>query len=326
MRISLLLEREPFGTILEETLSRFLASWTGCAHAVSWYEGRPDLKAMQQHVRKLAERVIPCTVGVQVGPAQGSGVIVSKDGFVLTAGHVVGQPGRDVSFILHDGRIVKGKTLGMNQGIDSGMMKITDEGEWPFVELGKSADLKQGQWCMATGHPGGYQRDRKPVVRLGRVLVLQQNVLFTDCALIGGDSGGPLFDMAGRVIGINSRIGQALTANMHVPVDAYHKSWDRLTRSEAWGYPLGQGPFIGIEAEPDAENAKIAKVFDDSPAKKAGLAPGDVITKFDGKAVANIIELGRMVRGKSPGQKVKIELQRGEEALELTIEIGNRGG
>ena len=76
------------------------------------------------------------SAAVRIGSSQGSGVLVSKDGYVLTAGHVVGKPGQEVSFIFEDGKTVKGKTLGLYKGADAGMMKITDKGEWPFVELG----------------------------------------------------------------------------------------------------------------------------------------------------------------------------------------------
>src|SRR5262249_46582566 len=184
-------------------------------------ENIEELKAIQLQVRKVLEKAIPCTVGIRIGAAQGSGVIVSKDGYVLTAGHVSGTPGKDCTLVLPDGKTVKGKTLGVNRGIDSGMIKIVEEREWPFVEIGKSADLKAGQWCIATGHPGGYKNGRSPVVRVGRILTPGKSAITSDCTLVGGDSGGPLFDMSGRVIGIHSRIGGSITSNVHVPVDTY---------------------------------------------------------------------------------------------------------
>jgi len=284
-----------------------------------------DLKAMQEHVRKLSIKVTPCTVGVQIGQAQGSGVIISKDGYVLTAAHVSGRPNVDVTFILADGRKVKGKTLGLNHGIDSGLMKITTPGEWPFLEMGNSANLKQGQWCLATGHPGGYVQGRPPVVRLGRVLDNTGRAVVTDCVLVGGDSGGPLFDMDGKVIAINSRIGQQLTANLHVPIDTFRDTWDRLEQGEDWGKLLGDGPFLGVQGDPKAKIAKITEVFPNTPAAKAGIKPGDVITKFDGKDIPNFIALSSLVRGKKPGDKVKVEVLRGEETVALEVTLGKRG-
>src|SRR5262249_60443961 len=95
----------------------------------------------------------PAVVNVKIGMGQGSGVIVSADGYILTAGHVSGPPNRTVEISLADGRKVKGKTLGVNRSIDSGMIKIISEGKWPHVELGDSGALKKGQWCLAVGHP-----------------------------------------------------------------------------------------------------------------------------------------------------------------------------
>ncbi|MCI0456014.1 MAG: S1C family serine protease, partial [Gemmataceae bacterium] len=133
-------------------------------------ENVEDLKAIQAQVQEVVQKVLPCTVGIRIGPASGSGVIVRPDGYVLTAGHVSGQADREVTLILLDGRRVKGRTLGANRGIDSGLIKITEDGTWPFAEMGQATDLKKGQWCVATGHPNGYKIGRTPPVRLGRVL------------------------------------------------------------------------------------------------------------------------------------------------------------
>ena len=287
--------------------------------------GIDDLRAMQDRIQALSKRVIPATVGIRVGAAQGSGVIISADGYVLTAGHVVGQPNRDVTFILHNGRSVKGQTLGMNGSIDSGLMKITDEGEYPFVEMGKSEPLRQGQWCLTAGHPGGYQRGRLPVVRVGRILASSEEVVVTDTPLIGGDSGGPLFDMDGRVIAIHSRIGGPLIANMHVPVDTYHDTWDRLAAAEAWGIPQPRGPYIGVVWDQTSEEARIAEVQPDSPAAKAGIKPGDVIVKFGDEEVKDFQSLGNLVRSRKPGDKVELNVRRGEKTLTLSVTIGRQG-
>ena len=157
---------------------------------------------------------LPATVGLNVQDGQGSGVIVSKDGYVLTAGHVSGAPGTRVTVVLSNGTMVRAQALGANNGIDSGMVKITTPGEYPFVPLGSTMNLVAGQWVVALGHPGGYQVSRPPVLRLGRILTVRggpRGAVGTDCPLINGDSGGPLFDLDGRLIGINSRIGPMTT-------------------------------------------------------------------------------------------------------------------
>lgn len=204
-----------------------------------------ELRALEKQVAKVLDKVVPCTVGVRVGNGQGSGVMVSADGYVLTAGHVSGEPGKDAVVILPSGKQLKAKTMGRNSGIDSGLIKISDAGPYPFVDMGKSADLTRGQWVVAVGHPGGFRPNRTPVVRLGRVLFVNPVVVRTDCALVGGDSGGPLFDLDGRVVGIHSRIGSgSITENLHVPVDTYRESWDRLVAAESWGGRLGQAPLV----------------------------------------------------------------------------------
>ena len=283
-----------------------------------------ELKALETHLQTLAKKVIPCTVGVRVGAAQGSGVIISEDGYVLTAAHVVGRPNIDVTFVLPDGRTVKGKTLGMNRGIDAGLMKISGDEKWPHLEMGKSEPLKEGQWCIATGHPGGYEKGREPVLRFGRVLKNHDTVVMTDCTLVGGDSGGPLFDLEGNVIGINSRIAGPLNANMHVPVDTFRDTWDRLVAAEAWGSMPGQSPFLGVQGEPEAKDARIAKVYPNTPAEKAGLQVGDVILKFDGDEITDFASLSELVGDKAPGDKVKLEVKRGDETIKIDVVIGRR--
>jgi serine protease Do len=300
----------------KESLNRLLAGGTPM--------GVADLKAMQEHVRSLTGQLMKCTVGVQVGNAQGSGVIISKDGYVLTAAHVAGRANRTVKFFFSDGTMKLGQTLGLNRSLDAGLMKIADATDLPYAEMGASNRLNEGQWCLAMGHPGGYQSDRKPVLRLGRVLFNNDDVITTDCTLVGGDSGGPLFDMQGKVIGINSRIANELTANMHVPVNTFQESWDRLKKAEEWGHYPGQRPSLGVVGEEGAAEARLAKVNPDSPAEKAGLKPGDVILKFDGVAVANFDALVEEVQKHQPDARVQIEYRRGEETKTAQLRIGRK--
>jgi serine protease Do len=198
-----------------------------------------DLRNLEKQVQDVVTRVAPTTVGLRMGASQqGSGVLI-KDGYVLTAGHVSGMPGGAAAIILPDGRTLNGKALGRNTGIDSGLIRITDKGNWPVAETGKSADLKIGQWVIAIGHPGGIRSNRTPVVRLGRILLANAFVIRTDCPIVSGDSGGPLFDLDGKLVGIHSRIGGSISENLHVPVDCYINSWARLTQGESWGGILG---------------------------------------------------------------------------------------
>ena len=90
--------------------------------------------------------------------------------------------------------------------------------------MGRSKDLGRGQWCICIGHPGGYQPGRSAPVRVGRILDNRPSGIRTDCVLVGGDSGGPLFDTKGMIIGINSRIGSTIRANLHAPIDAFTRA------------------------------------------------------------------------------------------------------
>ncbi len=285
-----------------------------------------DLKAIQEHTKKVLEKVIPSTVGVQIGGASGSGVIISKDGFVLTAGHVSGKPGQKCTLILHDGKRLEGKSLGRYSSIDSGMFQITTPGEYEFCEMGKSADLKPGQWCIAVGHPNGYIRGRSPVVRLGRILNKSSTFINTDCALVGGDSGGPLFDMEGKVIGIHSRIGPTIASNMHVPVDTYRETWDRLVKGEE----IGPGSsaiavYLGVQRDDAAKDCKLSRVTEGSPAEKGGLKAGDVILKFDGKEIKSYDDMLGVLSKKKPDDEVEVVVKRGDDMVNLKVKLGKRG-
>ncbi|WP_020473529.1 S1C family serine protease [Zavarzinella formosa] len=280
-----------------------------------------ELKSFQTQTKAVIEKVIPCTVCLRVGSASGSGVIVSKDGLVLTAGHVSGAPGQTISIVLHDGRIVKGKTLGVNRAIDSGMAQITDPGPWPYVEMGDFKDLKTNQWSIAIGHPGGFKQGRTPVVRVGKLSIVNDRVLQTDNALVGGDSGGPLFDMKGRVIGIHSRIGNFIVNNMHVPIGTFRDTWDQLVKGDTIGE---SDVYLGVSADPDAKDCKLASVTPNAPAAKAGLLGGDVILKFSGKDVKTYEEMKKFLYLEKPGNEVTLLVKRGDENKEIKVKLGKR--
>jgi serine protease Do len=288
-----------------------------------------ELKLIEAQVGRVVDKVMEATVGVRIGSSSGSGVIISEDGYVLTAGHVSGKPGLDVVFILHDGREVKGKTLGANHGIDSGLMKITTQEKWPFVPMAPSESTYSGQWVVAMGHPGGYMPGRAPVVRLGRVLFANKNVICTDCTLVGGDSGGPLFDFYGRVIAIHSRIGWQTTTNFHVPIATYRETWDRLLASEMWGGTFddetaGLKPLLGVAGDAKQNPCRVRQVFPGSPAERAGVTTGDVIQKFGEEKVTNFTELAKFLSQQKPGNKVALEVDRAGKTVSLSIVLGGR--
>ncbi len=257
---------------------------------------------------------------------QGSGVIVSKDGYVLTAGHVIREPGIKLTVLLSDGRKAKAVALGLNGDCDAGLIKITDAGDWPFVEMGKSQTLLPGQLCVAMGHPGGFQRDRPPVPRLGRIIAMDANTLVTSCTTIGGDSGGPVFDLAGRVIGINSRIGQSLVRNMHVAIDRYTADWKRLTAGESWGTAITSpaGLELGLSLAEDRQGVRVQQVMGNSAASRAGIKYQDLIVKLEDQPIYGRNHFAELLEEYHEGDVLHMEVLRGREVLKIDLKMPKR--
>jgi S1-C subfamily serine protease len=185
--------------------------------------------AIQRQIDSIESRIVKSTVALEVGDVSGSGVIISPDGYVLTAAHVIaGRSGRSCRVILSDGRRFQATVLGSNKEDDFGVIKIEAGKDLTTSPLGDSAALRPGEWVLATGHPLGLHAGRPPVLRIGRVLVgprrrsgQEPKRILTDAPLISGDSGGPLFDLSGRVVGINSMIteGNRWLASIHIPAN-----------------------------------------------------------------------------------------------------------
>ncbi len=290
-----------------------------------------ELRALELQQSQVAKAIEMVTVNVQQGAAQGSGVIITGDGYVLTAAHVAGGADRDAYILLNDGTRVQARTLGMNRSMDAGLLKIVEKRDtpWPHATLGKSSELKVGQWCIASGHPGGWRPERGAVIRVGRILSISKNkkdkeanTLFTDCALIGGDSGGPLFTLEGKLIGIHSRIGTDVIDNMHVPIDVFASSWDRMADKEVWGVLPGFQPAIGVSGLPSEEAPIIAGVAPSGPASRAGILAGDRILSVDGQAIETFADLQTAVQASMPGDILILKIQRGDQIIKLPVTVG----
>jgi serine protease Do len=311
-------------------------------------EDLDELKALQARVKGVVDKCTPSTVGILIGFGAGSGVIVSEDGLVLTAAHVLtGEPnpltgefpkfkvGEECLVVLPDVKKVKAKTLGVNSDVDSGMIQITEkgpnDGKWPFLPVTKSGDMKKGQWVVSLGHPGGPKTNRAPVARLGRVVNNNKDIVRSNCTLVGGDSGGPLFDLDGNVVGIHSRIGLTLEHNIHIPTEQFKKQWDEMAAGKLFGRIAKAGtkssdpPVVGVVFPEDEEDdAYLVEVEETGPAGKAGLRPGDTITKFNGESVKTVKKFRDLVKDKKPGEIVKFTVRRGTETLTLSVTLGKR--
>jgi len=304
-----------------------------------------DLKAIQARAEVVARYALPAIVNIELPDGQGSGVIVSPDGYILTAGHVSGTPHTRMRFRFANGTTVSGEALGANDQVDSGLCKIDTPGTYAYMPMGSTAKMTVGQWVIAMGHPGGWQDGRDPVVRLGKVLDIHRPTnknpewyVQTDCPLIMGDSGGPVFDLDGKVIAINSRIGRQSTSNVHVPIDTFEDTWDRLAKGEQWGQSGilarlgGNGPGLDVPPGPakpkatlslqghdDASGVFITGVKPDKTSEKAGIQPQDIITKFNGQVIKSLDDLAALLAKHTPGETVTLDLLRNAKPLQVKV-------
>jgi len=201
-------------------------------------EAADDLATVQKQILQSSAKTLPSVVGLRVNrTAVASGVVVSADGLVLTAGHVTTAAGLDVEFLFPDGKQARGKTLGVCKWADAAMARITDPGPWPFSPMEEKGEFAVDDWVFAFGHPLGLIVNRPPPLRIGRIIQLQPDTIHSDCCIVVGDSGGPLFNLAGKVVGINSRISgmdSRPDLTFHVSINSFWDHYDRLLSGEVW--------------------------------------------------------------------------------------------
>lgn len=199
-----------------------------------------DLQRIEHQLRQVLPRVLPALVCIEVNNGSGSGILVSEKGLIFSAAHVVDKQGTVLKIIMPDGTRLPGKTTAQNTESDAGIAEITTQLNKNLSRVERAERLPRvGDWVFALGHGGGLDRKRGPMVRLGRVVSLKNGVIQTDCKLIRGDSGGPLFNLNGELIGIHSRVGSGLEDNLHVPM----KDFDALMEPPLHGkIPLPPSP------------------------------------------------------------------------------------
>lgn len=302
-------------------------------------------------IQAVAEKVLPSVVSLQVGvngrqTGSGSGVILSEAGLILTNAHVVAGANQ-ISIVTNENRIIEADPIGIDEVSDIAVVKARVKSGLRPIEMGSSANLAVGQPVVAIGAPLGLSG----TVTSGIISALNRpvhvsdrrgggdtvmNAIQTDAAINPGNSGGALVDMAGRLIGINSAIislggtenpfgAETTSGNIGlgfaIPVDQA-----RRTANEIASGKKVQHSVIGVRVVPSANplGSEIVEVVPRSTAAKAGLKPGDVIVKVDGRALDPVDGLVAYVRSKAPGEVIKVTVEKkgGGNARTIDVTVG----
>ncbi len=300
-------------------------SFLGNARAVD-NDTIKTLKLIGEKVVRVVDQNRDACVALVDGFGSGSGVIVSENGLVLTAGHVIENTNlRTFEIVLSSGRRVKAKPLGYNLNKDLGMAQLLEPGPWPHAKINTEETTKRGDWVVSIGHSGGWELGRDAPVRTGRFLKMENSQLVTDAVLIGGDSGGPLFNLEGNVIGIHSSIGDSVSENRHIPIELFIADWERLEKGQEWGRLANLGsneqprPLIGVTVDLTANECVVTSVYRNSPAAAAGIRTGDIITQFGKSPIRSGQELINVIRQQTAGLSYPISIRRGDRTFKLEI-------
>jgi serine protease Do len=262
----------------------------------------------------------------------GSGFIISNDGLILTNNHVVGGAD-EIKVKLGDGREFKAVIKGTDQKLDLAVLKIDVKGALPVAELGDSDSIQVGEWVLAIGNPFGLNQTVTAgiISATGRVIGSgpYDDFIQTDASINPGNSGGPLFDAQGKVIGINTAIvaggqgiGFAIPINMAKDVLPQLEKSGKVTRGWLGVAVQQMTPELAKSFGVSSENgALVSEVIKDSPAYKAGIKIGDIITEFDGKTIHEMNSISRYVAATPVGKKVKVKVLRNGKPVEMTVKI-----
>ncbi len=301
----------------------------------------PDLEGLPPIFREFFERSIPQAPRSPGGGRQreaqslGSGFIISEDGYVLTNNHVIADAD-EIIVRLPDRSELEAKLIGSDPRSDVALLKIEGKG-LPTVKLGKSEDLKVGEWVLAIGSPFGFDHSVTAgiISATGRSLPNESYVPFiqTDVAINPGNSGGPLFNLAGEVVGINSQIftrsGGFMGLSFAIPMSVAMDVADQLKASgkvsRGWlGVVIQEvnkdlAESFGLERP---AGALVAQVLEGGPAAKGGLMVGDVILNLDGKPIIMSADLPHLVGVLKPGSTAELDVVREGSRKKLRVTIG----
>jgi serine protease Do len=315
------------------SLPDFSALVALCGHAVV------NVDVIGERARPTAdERALRDFFGVPGGPrierGAGSGFIVSPDGYILTNAHVV-EKADTVTVRLTDRREFAARVIGTDARTDVAVLKI-DATELPVVQIGNHRDLKAGEWVLAIGSPFGLDNTATAGIVSGtaRSLGGEVNVPFiqTDVAVNPGNSGGPLFNLRGEVVGINSMIfsqsGGYMGISFAIPIDVAMQVRDQLVSTGrvvrgrigvvAQDVDAGLAKSFGLERP---RGALVSQVEEGGPADDAGLEPGDIILKVGGRSVERSADLSSVISSTRPGTETSLDVWRARQARQITVRV-----
>lgn len=265
--------------------------------------------------------------GPQSADGRGSGFIVEADGLVVTNHHVI-DGARQVTVKLPDGRNFDAQILGSDPATDLAVLRLSGAEALPVVTLGRSAGLEVGDWVVAMGNPMGLEHSATVGIvsgkgrgSLGLYRDSYLDFLQTDADIAPGSSGGPLFNLQGEVIGINTAVGSGLRPGFSIPVDQAKRIVEQLRdHGEVVRGWLG----AGSDPRATGPGAAIDRVYEGTPAARAGLRPGDVVEAVDGEALESFEALRARIGTKGPGDTVTLRVERNGKTLELPVELAAR--
>lgn len=281
----------------------------------------------QQARRELARAVLdkghPATVALDVDHRLATGVLVGGEGYVLTAGHVIGAPGKEVVVQLPSGQRLAAKGLGICRSADLGLLKIDDRMGVPLqgLQLHEQKDFPAHRLYVGFACHPFVEETPGAAAHIVGIKRSFRETLWTDFSRDDVTTGGPLLDRDGRIIGThirNSHFGGFLYAKSFVA----RENWERLRRGEVWGdwFP-GTGPMLGVVVTTTRDGARVTRVMDDSPAAAADVKGGDLIERIDDQPVASLDDVYRLLAARDPGQEVAVHLRRGDAKLQQRIKL-----
>lgn len=286
-----------------------------------------DIETVQEEIFKTIDRVRPAVVSLSGGGTSFSGVIVSAQGHVLSAGHAV-EPGTRYRITLTDGRRLRGIGKGSNTRNDCALVMISEPiGNLPFVPMGISSELVVNQPCLSLSFPGGQKAGVEPVARFGRLVQTNRYGRFLQSTALmePGDSGGGLFDLNGNLIGIHSRITQSMQRNYEVPIDVFREFWNELNQEDFFEEAGPPRPRLGVQVprRGNQEGVRILRVVDKSIAAINGIEAGDVLQTVHGRDVTNQMNLREaLIAARDDGsESIEVRLLRSEGETQETIDL-----